>query len=117
MHGTGAVLIPCLLYTSRTWYRITLNIRNPLKLPKDSRALIATPGLLAAPLVEIKEGQSSELIANGGEIPGAPTANLMESVANLANDLGQLTETSLKPLLAQVSKKVETCLLYTSRCV
>lgn len=92
----------------RTWYRLTLNIRNPLKLPQDSRALIATPGLLAAPLVEIKEGKSSELIASGGEIPGAASANLMESVANLANDLGQLTETGLKPLLAQVSKKIET---------
>lgn len=93
---------------SRTWYRVTLNIRNPLKLPKDSRAMIATPGLLAAPLVEIKEGKSSEIIASGGEIPGAAGANLMESVANLANDLGQLTETSIKPLLAQISKRVET---------
>ena len=93
---------------SRTWYRITLNIIKPLKLPKDSRAMIATPGLLAAPLVEIKEGKSSEMIANGGEIPGAPSANLMESVANLANDLGQLTETTVKPLLAQVSKRVDT---------
>ena len=93
---------------SRTWYRVTLNIRQPLKLPKDSRAMIATPGLLAAPLVEIKEGKSSEIIASGGEIPGAAGANLMESVANLANDLGQLTETSIKPLLAQISKRVET---------
>lgn len=93
---------------SRTWYRVTLNIRNPLKLPKDSRAMIATPGLLAAPLVEIKEGKSSEIIASGGEIPGAAGVNLMESVANLANDLGQLTETSIKPLLAQISKRVET---------
>lgn len=93
---------------NRTAYRVTLNIRTPIKLPKDSRAMIATPGLLAAPLVEIKEGRSSELLASGGEIPGAANANLMESVATLANDLGQLTETGLKPLLAQVNKRVET---------
>lgn len=93
---------------NRTAYRVTLNFRKPLKLPKDSRAMIATPGLLAAPLVEIKEGRSNETITPGGEIPGVNGGNLMESVANLASDLGQLTETSVKPLLAQVNKRVET---------
>jgi len=93
---------------NRTAYRITLNIRKPVKLPVDSKAMIATPGLLAAPLVDIKEGKSSELIASGGEIPGAAGANLMDSVATLAGDLGQIAETSLKPLLAKVTEKVDT---------
>ncbi len=93
---------------NRTAYRVTLNFRKPLKLPKDSRAMIATPGLLAAPLVEIKEGRSNESIAPGGEIAGVTGGNLMESVASLAADLGQLTETGVKPLLAQVNKRVET---------
>jgi len=93
---------------NRTAYRITLNIRTPVKLPVDSKAMIATPGLLAAPLVDIKEGQSRELIASGGEIPGAAGGNLMDSVATLAGDLGQIAETSLKPLLAKVTEKVDT---------
>jgi len=93
---------------NRTAYRLTLNIRKPLRVPRDSRAMIATPGLLAAPLVEIKEGRASEAIASGGEIPAGPSANLMDSVATLANDLGRLTETSVKPLLEQISRRVET---------
>lgn len=92
----------------RTWYRITLNLRQRVRVPADSHALIATPGLLSAPLVEIKEGRSRETLAPGGEIAGAPAANLMETVATLAADLGQIAETGVKPLLAQISRRVES---------
>lgn len=87
----------------RNLYRVTLNIRKPLRLPRDSHAQIAAPGLLAAPLVEIKEGRSTEFIASGGEIPGQAGSNVMESVASLANKLEQLTDTRLDPLLAQAN--------------
>ena len=76
---------------NRTAYRITLNLRQPVRLPVDSRALIATPGLLSAPLVEIKEGESRELLAAGGEIRGISSSNLMESMAALASQLGEIT--------------------------
>lgn len=105
--GNVTELVP-VLREKRTWYKVTLNIRQPLALPKDSLAMIATPGLLSPPLVEIKEGSSSEVLASGGELAGVATKNVMESVANLSNDLGQLAETSVKPLLAQISKRVET---------
>ena len=90
----------------RTVYRVALNLRKPVKMPADSRAMIATPGLLSAPLVEIKEGRSRELLAAGGEIAGGGSVNLMESVAELAADLRQITEVSIKPMLAQVSQNV-----------
>lgn len=93
---------------NRTWYRLTLNLRKPVRVPVDSRALIATPGLLAAPLIEIKEGRSTEILAKNGEIVAKPAVNLMESVASLASELGQLTETGVKPLLAQISRRVES---------
>jgi len=96
---------------ARTMYRVTLNLRQPVKIPVDSRALIATPGLLAAPLVEIKEGSARDVLAAGGDIAGASAANLMDSVAALAADLGKLTETSIKPLLAQLNQNVTPTLV------
>jgi phospholipid/cholesterol/gamma-HCH transport system substrate-binding protein len=96
---------------ARTAYRITLNLRQPVKIPVDSQALIATPGLLAAPLVEIKEGSAREVLAAGGDIAGGSAANLMESVAALAADLGKMTETSIKPLLAQLNQNVTPTLV------
>lgn len=101
-------LIEPVVRENRTTYRVMLNIRKAVNLPKDSWTLIATPGLLSAPLVEIKEGQSKELIAAGGEIPSRSSSNVMEAVANLANDLGHLTNTGIKPLLAQITQRVDT---------
>ena len=89
-----------------TAYRLTLNIRKPVNMPVDSLAIIATPGLLSAPLIEIKEGKATELLAAGSDIPGGGSVNLMESVAALATDLGKITETSIKPLLAQINKDI-----------
>ena len=91
---------------NRTAYRITLNLRKPVRIPVDSRALIATPGLLSAPLVEIKEGSGSDILAAGGDIPGSSSANLMESVATLATELDQISETSIRPMLAQINQNV-----------
>jgi len=42
----------------------------------------------------------------GGDIPGDSSLNLMESVATLASELGKITETSIKPLLAQINQNV-----------
>jgi phospholipid/cholesterol/gamma-HCH transport system substrate-binding protein len=95
-------------HESRTRYRISLNLNKPVRIPADSRALIATPGLLSAPLVEIKEGESRDILAAGGEIRGATGGNLMESVATLAAQLSEITETGVKPLLTQISKRVDT---------
>ncbi len=94
------------LREQRTAYRIALNMHHPVRIPVDSYALIATPGLLSAPLVEIKEGQARDVLAAGGEIAGASGANLMDAVGALAADLGKLTETSIKPLLAQLNQNV-----------
>ena len=90
----------------RTAFRVTLNLRKPLKMPSDSRAVIATPGLLSAPLVEIKEGRSSEMLAVGAEIASSSAPNLMDSVASLASELGKVTETSIKPMLAQINQNI-----------
>ena len=90
----------------RTAYRVTLNLRKPVSMPVDSQAVIATPGLLSAPLIEIKEGRAAEILAAGGDIPGRNRIDLMESVAALASELGTITETSIKPLLAQIGQSV-----------
>jgi len=91
---------------SRTQFRITLNLRKPVKIPADSRAVIAAPGMLSAPLVEIREGKGRDILAVGGNIPGGSNPNLMDSVASLASELGKIAETSLRPMLAQINQNV-----------
>ncbi|HOE41660.1 MAG TPA: MlaD family protein [Rhodoferax sp.] len=94
------------LRNQHTAYRVTLNMRRPVRIPVDSRAVIATPGMLSAPLVEIKEGNDQHILAAGGDIPGSSNPSMMESIGTLAADLGRLTETSIKPLLAQLNQNM-----------
>lgn len=103
--GNVAQIEP-LLRENRTAYRITLNLRKPVRIPADSRAVISTPGLLSAPLVEIKEGLGRDFLAAGADIPGGNSVSLMETVAALATDLGKITETSIKPMLALINQNV-----------
>ena len=98
------------LRNQHTAYRVTLNMRRPVRIPVDSRAVIATPGMLSAPLVEIKEGNDQHILAAGGDIVGASTPSMMESIGALAADLGRLTETSIKPLLAQLNQNMTPAL-------
>ena len=104
----NVVAIEPVAHEGRTRYRVALNLRKPVRIPADSRALIAAPGLLSAPLVEIKEGASQEVVAVGGEIRGVAGANLMDSVATLAAQLSEIAETGVKPMLAQISKRVDS---------
>jgi phospholipid/cholesterol/gamma-HCH transport system substrate-binding protein len=94
----------------RTVYRVALNLRKPVRIPADSRALIASPGLLSAPVVEIKEGRSREVLLAGSEIPGGSNVNLIESVSALAADLRLITDNSIKPMLAQINQNVTPAL-------
>lgn len=96
------------MHEGRTRYRVGLNFRKPVRVPVDSRAMIAAPGLLAAPLVEIKEGAGRDALPVGGEIPGVAGKNLMDSVAALAGQLSEITEKDVKPLLAQIGKRVDS---------
>ncbi|MCK6405228.1 MAG: MlaD family protein [Rhodocyclaceae bacterium] len=96
------------LSDGRTRYRVALNMRKSVRIPEDSRAMIAAPGLLSAPLVEIREGASPTALAVGGEIKGVSGGNLMESVAQLAGQLSELTETTIRPMLAQIGKRVDS---------
>ena len=81
----------------RTVYRVGLNLRQAQRIPTDSQALIASPGLLSAPLIDIREGRSLETRPAGGEIPAGNTANLMDSVSALADDFARLSATSVCP--------------------
>jgi phospholipid/cholesterol/gamma-HCH transport system substrate-binding protein len=102
----NVTLVEPVARAGRTVYRVALNLRQPVKIPADSRAVIAAPGLLSAPVVEIREGCSREVLAAGGDIPGGGSVNLMESVATLAAELSQITEASIKPMLAQFNQNV-----------
>lgn len=91
----------------RTRYRLALNLKSGWRVPEDSSATITAPGLLAAPVIEIRQGASPTLIAPGGEIPGADAAGLFQAMTGLMTEISALTESGIKPLVAQLNARVD----------
>lgn len=91
----------------RNAYRVTLQLREAVGIPADSRARITAPGMLAAPLVDIRSGQSQEMLAAGAELPGEAGGSLSDSVAGLAGDLRALANDGIRPLVEQIAGRID----------
>lgn len=90
----------------KTNYRLTLSIEKEWPIPVDSLAKIIASGLLAAMTIDIAEGSSDVLLEPGSEIAGKEAANIFATVNEVASDLRDLSQSSIKPLLDNLNKQV-----------
>jgi phospholipid/cholesterol/gamma-HCH transport system substrate-binding protein len=88
----------------RMTFRVDFAVRQGWRIPEDSVATIAAPGLLAAITISIQAGKSETALKPGGRVKSQEAANIMAVVSSVAGDLGQLAEQSVKPLLANLNK-------------
>ncbi len=88
-------------------YQLELSIHKDWRIPVDSTARILIPGLLAAKQVDIKPGVSAEYIPPGGTIIGTKETNLMAAMQNVAAEISDLSEKTIKPLVMKLSSTVE----------
>jgi phospholipid/cholesterol/gamma-HCH transport system substrate-binding protein len=92
---------------SRTRFRVEMSVTEHWKIPKDSTAEIAASGILAAVTINIRAGQSTELLKPGTQIPARESNNIMVAVGDLARDIKDLTESDIKPMLARIHSIVQ----------
>ena len=84
-------------------YRVGITIREGWTIPKDSLAVITQSGFLSAVVVDIHEGHSAQMLAPGDRIPSQGATNILTTMASVANQLGELANTNLKPLLENLT--------------
>jgi phospholipid/cholesterol/gamma-HCH transport system substrate-binding protein len=85
-------------------FRVIVSVEQGWKVPADSVARISASSFLSGKTVEIFGGQSTELVAVGGEITGGTPADAFSLMAQVAGQIGDLSEGSLKPLIAHVDE-------------
>jgi phospholipid/cholesterol/gamma-HCH transport system substrate-binding protein len=90
----------------RTRYRVRLAIRADWPIPTDSVAQLASTGLLADVAIAIREGEATELLAAGSEIPGAEGGDVFAAVNELAGEVTTLTRTQITPLIQTLGQRV-----------
>jgi phospholipid/cholesterol/gamma-HCH transport system substrate-binding protein len=92
---------------NRYHFRVFVEVKKGWQFPKDAIARIAASSFLAAKTIEVTGGQSPELIAVGGEIPGGSPADIFSLMSSVAAEIGDLSNSSLKPMLAKISEMID----------
>ena len=85
-------------------FRVIVTVDKGWKFPADSVARISASSFLAAKTVEVFAGKSTQLVAAGGEILSGPPADAFSLMAQVAGQIGDLSENSLKPLIQHVDE-------------
>jgi phospholipid/cholesterol/gamma-HCH transport system substrate-binding protein len=85
-------------------FRVDVSVKEDWLIPTDSVAEVASSGLLSAVTINIRAGESKTALKSGSQIEGRGASNMMAAVGDLANDVRRLTETDVKPLLANLTK-------------
>ncbi len=92
---------------NETLFRVWMAVREGWPIPADSEARIAASGLLSAVAVDIKGGTSEQMVPPGGEIPAGKGGNLFAVMADVANQVAELGQTGLKPLLSNLNTQID----------
>ncbi len=85
-------------------FRVDVRITRGWRIPEDSTAGVTASTLLSAMMLEIRAGETLHTIEPGGEIPSSEAPSLFTVMAEVAGELGELAENSLKPLLESLSQ-------------
>src|SRR5688572_14692450 len=85
-------------------FRVFVSVEKDWKFPVDSIARISASSFLAGKTVEVFSGKSTQLVAVNGEIPSGPPADAFSLMAQVAGQIGDLSENSLKPLIQHVDE-------------
>ncbi len=88
-------------------FRLHIAVKEGWKFPTDSIARIAASSFLAGKTIEINGGQAQETIAPGGEIAGGTAADMFTLMAQVAGEIGDLSKSSLKPLVARIGEIID----------
>ncbi len=87
-------------------FRVNFSVKSGWQIPEDSVAQITSSGLLAAVTINIHAGDSKQALKPGTQVTGGEAVNLMGAMSSIAAQVTDLSEHSIKPLLANLNKSV-----------
>lgn len=91
----------------QTAFRVNLVVEEDWQIPEDSVASATVSGLLSAMTIDIRGGDSATLLKAGSEIPGIPPTNFFAALSDIGAEFGDLSVTSIRPLLDNLNLYVK----------
>jgi phospholipid/cholesterol/gamma-HCH transport system substrate-binding protein len=88
-------------------YQVEMQLQQGWQIPDDSVARIYSGGLLADTVVNISEGRSAAFLEPGGVLKGEQGVDLFATMGELAGDISDLSEHTVRPLLESLNHSVQ----------
>ncbi|MDX2143997.1 MAG: MlaD family protein [Rhodospirillaceae bacterium] len=88
-------------------FRVNLSVQEGWKIPEDSVARASVGGLLSALTIDIDGGQSPTALKPGSLIKGASASNFFAALSDIGSEFGEISSSSIKPLLASLNAYVK----------
>ena len=93
--------------SGKTLYRLALKVQRGWRIPADSKVRKTSSGLLAPMVVDIKAGESGNVLPPGANLVVEDGPNVMDAVADVAGRLSDMTERDIAPLLKRLGERLE----------
>jgi phospholipid/cholesterol/gamma-HCH transport system substrate-binding protein len=90
----------------RTRYRLTLQVRDGWPIPSDSVAYIATEGLLAETVIDIREGKAETVLPPGSMLHGSLSGDVFTAMNSVAENVNSLLETEVRALIDNLDNRL-----------
>lgn len=93
--------------SGRTIYRVALRVQRGWRIPADSKVRRTSSGLLAPMVVDIKTGESGNVLPPGATLAVEDSPSVMDAVADVAGKLSEMTEREFEPLLKRLGDRID----------
>jgi len=80
-------------------FRVDFSVTKGWRIPEDSIAKIAAPGLLSAITLSLNAGKSEKVLKPSSQVNGQEAANVFAVVSSVADQISLLAEKDIRPLL------------------
>jgi phospholipid/cholesterol/gamma-HCH transport system substrate-binding protein len=92
-------------------FKVTYSVLQAWRIPNDSVAQINSAGLLADMSINIKGGEATVYFQPDATIPGLPPADLFAQLGDVSNNITDLTEEKIKPMLDMLYERLDSITL------
>lgn len=93
---------------TQTNFRVDFSVEKDWPIPSDSVAAIATSGLLSDVFIVLNQGESAQMLPPETLITGREASDIFGSINALADDVSDLTESHIQPLLELLATRVDS---------
>jgi phospholipid/cholesterol/gamma-HCH transport system substrate-binding protein len=93
---------------SKMSFRVDFTVVKGWRIPEDSVAKIAAPGLLSAITLSLSAGSSEKMLEPSSKVVGQEAANVFAVVSSVADQISLLAEKDIRPLLNNINPLLES---------